>query len=186
MKAPKLTMADLVILSMLFDRPMHGYQLVAELERPEVRSWAGISRPQVYYSLNKLKRNRLVVQLKGSASLGPERQVFRPAASAKAIFVAAVDRQTWDDENPAKPSLLWAALAGQANASLVSKIVGRRREHLVERIARERESLAAISANDGPMAVLAQTLVSQTIAQYELELGWLPKLAAALERSGHG
>ena len=35
---------------------MHGYQANLELERREVQDWAGISRPQVYYSLEKLAR----------------------------------------------------------------------------------------------------------------------------------
>ena len=49
-----LTTPDLVLLSLLAERPMHGYQANLELERREVRDWAGISRPQVYYSLEKL------------------------------------------------------------------------------------------------------------------------------------
>src|SRR5437879_4689966 len=51
MKAPRsrgreLTTPDLVLLSLLAERPMHGYQANAELERREVRDWAGISRAQ--------------------------------------------------------------------------------------------------------------------------------------------
>ncbi len=49
-----LTTPDLVLLSLLAERPMHGYQANLELERREIRDWAGISRPQVYYSLEKL------------------------------------------------------------------------------------------------------------------------------------
>jgi hypothetical protein len=33
---------------------MHGYGVNQELARREVRDWAGVSRPQVYYSLRKL------------------------------------------------------------------------------------------------------------------------------------
>ena len=56
----ELTTPDLVLLSLLAERPMHGYQANAELERREVRDWAGISRPQVYYSIEKLGRSGLV------------------------------------------------------------------------------------------------------------------------------
>ena len=51
-----LTTPDLVLLSLLAERPMHGYEANLELERREIRDWAGISRPQVYYSLEKLAR----------------------------------------------------------------------------------------------------------------------------------
>ncbi|MDB4889201.1 MAG: hypothetical protein JWL61_1056, partial [Gemmatimonadetes bacterium] len=48
-KANALTVADLVVLSMLAERAMHGYELWAELERRQVHDWASISKPQVYY-----------------------------------------------------------------------------------------------------------------------------------------
>ena len=49
-------MPDLVLLSLLAEQPMHGYQANLELERRQVQDWAGVSRPQVYYSLEKLAR----------------------------------------------------------------------------------------------------------------------------------
>jgi DNA-binding PadR family transcriptional regulator len=48
-KSRELTTPDLVLLSLLAERTMHGYEANQELERREVRHWAGISRPQVYY-----------------------------------------------------------------------------------------------------------------------------------------
>jgi len=42
-----ITTPDLVILSLLAERPMHGYQVNLELERRCVRDWAAISRPQI-------------------------------------------------------------------------------------------------------------------------------------------
>ena len=56
----ELTTPDLVLLSLLSERPMHGYQANLELERRQVRDWAGISRPQVYYSLEKLQGQGLI------------------------------------------------------------------------------------------------------------------------------
>jgi len=59
-KKTELTTPDLVLLSLLAERPMHGYQANLELERREIRDWAGISRPQVYYSLEKLARAGMI------------------------------------------------------------------------------------------------------------------------------
>src|SRR5204862_2726071 len=56
----RLTTPDLVLLSLLAERPMHGYQANAELERREIRDWAAISRPQVYYSLEKLAKSGMI------------------------------------------------------------------------------------------------------------------------------
>ena len=54
-----LTTPDLVILSLLAERPMHGYEVNVELERRQARDWVAISRPQIYYSLAKLAREDL-------------------------------------------------------------------------------------------------------------------------------
>src|ERR1700752_151520 len=55
-----LTTPDFVLLSLLAERPMHGYQANLELERREIRDWANLSRPQVYYSLEKLARAGMI------------------------------------------------------------------------------------------------------------------------------
>ena len=59
-KSSSLTTPDLVLLSLLAERPMHGYQANAELERREWRDWVEISRPQLYYSMEKLARTGMI------------------------------------------------------------------------------------------------------------------------------
>jgi hypothetical protein len=59
-KPSNLTTPDLVLLSLLAERPMHGYQANAELERRQWRDWVGVSRPQVYYSIEKLARAGMI------------------------------------------------------------------------------------------------------------------------------
>src|SRR5512135_596425 len=95
-RAPALTTADLVLLSLLAERPMHGYQANRELERRQVRDWAGVSRPQVYYSLEKLLRLGLIRPARSEgASGGPERQVFATSARGRAALARALEREDW-------------------------------------------------------------------------------------------
>src|SRR5260370_34528342 len=56
----RLTISDLVILSLLAERPMHGYEVNATLEDRKIRNWAPVSRPQIYYSLDKLTKLKLI------------------------------------------------------------------------------------------------------------------------------
>ena len=93
------TTPDLVLLSLLSEKPMHGYEANAELERRCIRDWAAISRPQIYYSLEKLARCGLLKAGKSSdASGGPERArlpLRRPEGSRRAhprSGFAALDR----------------------------------------------------------------------------------------------
>ena len=63
----KVTTPDLVLLSLLAERAMHGYEANALLEFRKVRDWAGVSRPQVYYSLDKLRnRCRIAARIRSS------------------------------------------------------------------------------------------------------------------------
>ena len=76
-----LTTPDLVLISLLAEQPMHGYQANLELERREIRDWAGISRPQVYYSLDKLARAGLIRAAESvEPAAGPDRSVFETTA----------------------------------------------------------------------------------------------------------
>src|SRR5437764_13862149 len=83
----RLTIPDLVILSLLAERPMHGYEVNATLEDRKIRDWGPVSRPQVYYSLDKLAKLRLIrVASENSPSAGPERRVLEPTAAGKCRF----------------------------------------------------------------------------------------------------
>src|SRR5947208_7765341 len=89
-----LTTPDLVLLSLLAERPMHGYQANLELERRQVRDWAGVSRPQVYYSLEKLSEIGLIRSADNDAPVaGPERSVFSTTARGRTALADALERQ---------------------------------------------------------------------------------------------
>src|SRR5690349_22890574 len=77
----RLTIPDLVILSLLAERPMHGYEVNATLEDRNIRDWAPVSRPQIYYSLDKLTKLRLIrITSHDSPTAGPERRVLQTTA----------------------------------------------------------------------------------------------------------
>src|SRR5438045_8689615 len=83
----ELTTPDLVLLSLLSERPMHGYQANLELERRQVRDGAGISRPQVYYALEKLQRlGMLRAKASKEPAAGPERTIFTATPSGRAAL----------------------------------------------------------------------------------------------------
>src|SRR5436309_989458 len=141
MKAPRsrgreLTTPDLVLLSLLAERPMHGYQANAELERREVRDWAGISRPQVYYSLEKLARRGLIRAAKNDEpAAGPDRQVFATTAKGKAALAEALEREDWTMQRERPAFLTWIALSWLVRPGVFPKQLKRRRQFLEKEVA---------------------------------------------------
>ncbi|HTS88521.1 MAG TPA: PadR family transcriptional regulator [Gemmatimonadales bacterium] len=176
-----LTLPDLVVLCLLAERPMHGYELNQELERREVRDWAGISRPQVYYSLRKLaKGGRVVTARQEGERQGPERQVWRLSRAGHRELVKALGREEWVVQRPPPPFLTWLALSPFAHPADRVRLVQRRRSYLEEQLARERATLEAILADTGPMVRVASLMVRLVIRQWEVELEWLSEVESVV------
>ena len=189
----RLTAADLVVLGLLLERPMHGYEVNQELARREVGDWAGVSRPQVYYSLRKLAEaghiglapGRAAGVERGSAERGsgdggPERRVYRVTAAGRRAYAAALARPEWATQRPPPPFVTWLVLATHADPAVRARQLARRRAFLEAEAMRERATLAAILTGTGPAVVVAALVVSLTIRQFEAELAWLGEVAAAL------
>ncbi|HWX94561.1 MAG TPA: PadR family transcriptional regulator [Terriglobales bacterium] len=176
-------MPDLVLLSLLAERPMHGYQANAELERREVRDWAGISRPQVYYSLEKLAQLGLVRASEIEApAAGPERSVFQTTAKGRAALADALEREEWALHRERPPFLTWIALSWQARPGVFRRQIRRRREFLENELSREEATLRSIKHEVGHRFHEAVWMVSLMIEQFRGELRWLRKMERELPR----
>src|SRR4029077_12255165 len=122
-----LTTPDLVLLSLLAERPMHGYQANLELERREIRDWAGISRPQIYYSLEKLARAGMIrASETDEPAAGPERSTFETTAKGSAALASALELEGWTMQRERPPFLTWVALSWLAGPGTIEKQVRRR------------------------------------------------------------
>ena len=179
----ELTTPDLVLLSLLTERPMHGYQANLELERRQVRDWAGISRPQVYYSLEKLARLALVRTANSNEPVaGPERSVFATTAAGRAALAEALERAEWTNQRERPPFLTWIALSWQARPGVFERQLGRRRSFLEKELARENATVRAIRREVGHRFHEAVWMVSLAIQQIRTELGWIRKLEREVRR----
>ena len=180
---PSLTTPDLVVLSLLSEEPMHGYQVNQTLEYREVRDWAGISRPQVYYSLRKLERLELIAPEESREKLGPQRQTYATTPAGRKALSQALDLAHWTTQRPPPPFLTWLALSTHAAPATVARQVERRRRFLETEAERERLTLEAVRAEHGVMVVVAELMIGLTITQFEAELRWLGEVESRLVRS---
>ncbi len=181
----KLTTPDLVLLSLLAERPMHGYQANAELERREIRDWAGISRPQVYYSLEKLGRAGMIRSLETDApAAGPERSSFETTAKGRAALADALERTDWTTQRGRSAFLTWVALSWQARAGVFEQQIRRRQKFLEKEVAREKEVLRSILKEVGHPHHEAVWMVSLMIEQFRTELRWLKRVAREVKKRG--
>jgi len=177
-----LTTPDLVLLSLLAERPMHGYQANLELERRQVRDWAGISRPQVYYSMEKLERLGLLRVSKDSVpAAGPDRSVLAVTASGRAALADALEHEDWTTQRERPAFLTWLALSWQARSGVFRKQIQRRREFLAAELEREEGTLRDVLREVGHRNHEAVWMLTLIIEQFKCELRWLDKVADGLK-----
>jgi DNA-binding PadR family transcriptional regulator len=178
-----LTIPDLVLLSLLAERPMHGYEANLELERRCIRDWAAISRPQIYYSLEKLAAAGFIRKTESSEpASGPERTIFQTTAAGRAATAIALEREDWTTQRDHPVFPTWIALSWLARSGVFQKQLRRRRQFVVQELAREKETLRSILQEVGHPYHEAVWMVTLVIEQFRAELKWLRKLERELPR----
>jgi len=174
-RAGDLTTADLVVLSLLAERAMHGYDLLAEYARQEVADWASISKAQLYYALNKLAGLGLLCGTADQAE-GRERTVFRPTTTGRSALEQALADPGWAAGRVAQPFMTWFGLSIHAAPDAQLALLQLRLRFLDREIAKEQASLVYIETLDDARAVKGADIVRLTISQLKVERDWVADL----------
>jgi DNA-binding PadR family transcriptional regulator len=175
--ARSLTTPDLVVLSLLAERPMHGYEVNAELERRRVQDWAGVSRPQVYYSLDKLARRRLIHEVPARETpAGPERRVYGTTPEGVTALARALEAESWTTHRERPPFLTWIALSWKTRAGTFEAQVARREAFLRQELGRAESTLGGVRSEVGHPRHEAVWMLKLAINQIKTELRWLARV----------
>ena len=178
-----VTTPDLVVLSLLAERPMHGYEVNAELERRQARDWVAISRPQIYYSLEKLVRQGLLAESADTGVvLGADRRVLRTSAKGRTVLARELERDSWTNQRERPAFLTWLALSWQANPLAVKQQIQRRLKFLEVEVEREEKTLEDVRDEVGHEYHEAVWMLKLTIAQLKSELAWVKQVARELPK----
>ena len=181
--ADRLTIPDLVVLSLLAERAMHGYEVNATLKTRKIREWAPVSRPQIYYSLDKLLALGLIrITPDTAAAAGPERRVFETTAMGRDLLADALERPDWVEDLVYQPFLIWLALSWQARGATFKKQLDERKSFLEARLENERATLADVLKEVGHPWHEAVWMLELKIGQSEVELRWVEKILADADK----
>ena len=173
----RLTISDLVILSLLAERPMHGYEVNATLEDRKIRDWAPVSRPQIYYSLDKLTKLKLIrVTADDSSAAGPERRIMETTSLGREQLAEALEASHWVHQRVHQPFLIWLALSWQARPRTFRKQLTSRKKLLEEQLKEERAILADVIDEVGHPYHEAVWMLQLLIEQKGAELRWVERI----------
>lgn len=156
---------------------MHGYEVNATLEDRKIREWAPVSRPQIYYSLDKLTRLGLIrVGADESPAAGPERRVFETTSSGRDRLADALESRHWVKNRVHQPFLIWLALSWQARPRAFRKQLTERKKVLAARLGEERATLKDVLEEVGHPYHEAVWMLQLVIEQMESEQRWVNRL----------
>ena len=172
-----LTVPGMVVLSLLRERPMHGYELMRTYEVQEVGEWAEVSRPHVYYELKRLAERGLIVKEDGPAPpAGRARTVYRVTPEGVAALAEALSDEGWARAKRPAPFATWMGLSIHAPADARRSIVAARVAFLEEEIVRKDEALRFIDGYDSERARFGRRIVELYVLQARLEIEFISSL----------
>ena len=174
--APSLTTADLVVLSLLSEREVHGYELLQEYERQEVSEWATVSRAHVYYALKKLAVRGLIALAESPGGEGRDRAVYRVTADGRDALSESLGNLAWATAKSPLPFTTWLGLALHTSLANRQRVIAARLTFLEAEQVKKRKALAFIQTYASPRAAIGLQMVEFYIQQLEQEHAWLQTL----------
>jgi DNA-binding PadR family transcriptional regulator len=168
-----LTKNDILVLGLLLDRPMHGYEISQQVKAEDVTIWFNISTPAIYYSLNKLRRKNLISETR-TRDGGTEKSVYHVTEQGRERFFAGMEA-TLASEEPVR-------FENDVGIFLLNKLPQARALSLLEQrldfLQRWSEEIdqaleEALLANEQPLRV---AVLEHSAACARVERDWLSKL----------
>jgi DNA-binding PadR family transcriptional regulator len=98
MSAPATTKIDLLLLGLLLDRPMHGYELYQQIQAEGIDDWFNVSMAGVYYSLGKLRDQGLVAESRQRGKRSARKSIYRLTEEGRAAFFGAMKAQATNQD----------------------------------------------------------------------------------------
>jgi DNA-binding PadR family transcriptional regulator len=176
---PTLTDAELALLSLLAESPMHGYQIEQTIEERGMRDWTQIGFSSIYYLLDKMKgKSWLTSSLSQSSGKGPARQVYQLTPAGQKTWKTAVLDALQNPHRAYSNFVIGLANIIALDPAEVHAAVSQHRSQLIERRVQVQAKLDSYN-HQIPWEVVQ--LFDLSLAQIDCELDWTAKFLHALE-----
>jgi len=163
--------AELVLLSLLMESPMHGYQIEQTIEERGMREWTPIGFSSIYYMLEKMKGSGwLTSTLAPASGKGPARQVYQITSAGRKIWKDAALSVLKNPQRAYGDFILGLANLAFLQADEVIIAVNHYHKHLLERLARVKSKLGSYGAT---LPWEVAQLFNYSVAQISAELAWV-------------
>jgi DNA-binding PadR family transcriptional regulator len=172
-----------VILGLLRERPLHGYEIKQIIES-HMSDWTSIAFGSIYFALDKLSDEGLIekasVEQQGNR---PSRSIFRITGRGREEFLLLL-RQTWNDVERTYFSLdiglffISALPADEVREAVRGRIAG------IEAARARLMGHEKAQLTDESIPAVAKVIFSHSLSHLEAELSWTKELLERMEQGG--
>jgi DNA-binding PadR family transcriptional regulator len=172
-----MTEAELAVLSLVIEKPRHGYQIEHVIEERGMREWTEVGFSSIYYLLRKLEKKGLVESRLEEAERGPARKVYHPTPAGEEAFRAGVIEALTVPQRA--HSALSLGLTGLPSVSPLQALeaMTRRRDDLAQELARVRE----LWESQQPLPYFVDGVFEYGLAMIQAEFDWVEEFITKLE-----
>lgn len=178
------TKVEVVVLGLLAEEPMHGYDLLERFRQRGMGLWTELSRASVYQVLRRLERDGSVVGKAQEGREGPERRVFRITKPGRERLAAGVAEMAGDPAPSDAPGAVALGFAHVVPLAVARAAVDTRERTVRESLDAVRSEVGrTVSDRDGGSSISIEMLRRQE-ALAEAELAWLGAFRSSFGKTG--
>jgi DNA-binding PadR family transcriptional regulator len=166
-----MTNAELAILSLITEKPRHGYEIEQVIEERGMREWTEVGFSSIYYVLKKLESAGMVNgRLQQPAGRGPARKVYKVTDAGRTAWHQATLEALSKPQRPDMSFQLGLAnlpgLGVEESLTAVSQYK--------ERLGEQRDRVRARFDEEGPEAPRhVKAMFELSLTMMDAELAWI-------------
>lgn len=178
--ATAVTKIDLLLLGLLLDRPMHGYELYQQIHCEGIDDWFNVSMAGVYYSLGKLRDQGLVAE---SPQRGSTRKsIYRLTEEGRTAFFEAMEAHAVSQEKTYLDYDVVIYFLNKIPLQQAADLLEGRQTFLEEQVRAADALLAAERRQDG--SSLRAAVLGHKLRYLKMEHGWLADVLHDIRSEG--
>jgi DNA-binding PadR family transcriptional regulator len=181
MAASAATKTDLLLLGLLLDRPMHGYELYQQIQSEGIDRWFNVSAAGVYYSLRKLHEQGHVVETGQPGSGSARKAIYRLTEDGRRAFFAAMEIELASHDQTCLDYDLVIYLLNRFPLQRALPQLEKRQAFLTEQ--RRKVEAELVSEREGGNPALVMAILDHKLRFLDMEQHWLAQVIANIRQT---
>ena len=182
MTTPSTTKIDLLLLGLLLDRPMHGYELYQQIQAEGIDTWFNVSMAGVYYSLGKLRDQGLVAESRQRGGRSARKSIYRLTEEGRAAFFSAMEAQALSQEEVYLDYNVVIYLLNRLPLPRAVSLLEQHEAFLAQQAQKVSQALA--TEQDRGDAPLQLAILDHKRRYLEMEQSWLADVIRSIQGEG--